>query len=81
MADNASLQSFTKDHLEGLRSEIDALLGHAKPATKSTSQTTCWSTNSEDVNVALAVIWAVSGLVGLKPGTVQFEGLVCASDT
>jgi len=46
-----------KGHLNGLVKEISSLIGHAKPASVITS---CWTKNSEDVDVALKVLGAVS---------------------
>lgn len=53
------LESCVKGHLEGLVSEIATLAGHARPPTTRSTQSTCWSTNTEEVNVALTVIKAV----------------------
>lgn len=53
-----------KGHLNGLVKEISSLIGHSKPATA--SPTTCWTKNSEDVDVALKVLGAVSSTAALQ---------------
>lgn len=65
MAEIVNLKSCAKEHLQVLASEIVTLIGHAKPPTKCRAPTTCpcWSTNNEDVNVALTVIRAVSDII------------------
>lgn len=59
-AETMNLSKPTKGHLEGLRKEIEGLIAHSKPVSEHVSATTCWSKNSEDVDVALQVIGAVS---------------------
>lgn len=59
--DMLELESCAKGHLEGLVCEITSLAEHSRPPTTHSSQSTCWSTNTEDVNVALTVIKAVRG--------------------
>ncbi|CBJ29519.1 conserved unknown protein [Ectocarpus siliculosus] len=54
------LNGAVKGHLEGLGKEIDTLIGHSKHGKGDTFSPTCWSKNSEDVDVALRVIGAAS---------------------
>lgn len=56
------LESCAKGHLEGLVCEIATLAGHSRPPTTQSSQSTCWSTNTDEINVALTVIKAVGGV-------------------
>lgn len=59
MAKVVELKECAKTHLKDLASEITTLIGHARPAGKGLPMN-CWSTNSEDINVALTVLQAVS---------------------
>lgn len=59
MAKVVELKGSAKTHLQGLASEIDSLVGHAQPVPRG-SAPTCWAKNTEDVNIALTVLRAVS---------------------
>lgn len=59
MAKVVELKDAAKVHLKGLASEINTLIGHARPEGKGLP-IKCWSTNSQDVSVALTVLQAVS---------------------
>lgn len=73
------LNGAVKVHLEGLGKEIDTLIGHSKHGKGDTYSPTCWSKNSEDVDVALRVIGAVSSARGWMGG-VKLGQLRCLFD-
>lgn len=60
MARMVAMKSGNKRHLESLASELATLADHAQSVTKSKSPPTSWSRNTQDVNVAVTVIQAVS---------------------
>lgn len=62
MAKVVELKDSAKGHLEALAAEIATLIGHAKPGTQVSPTMKSWTSNTQDVNVALTVLQAVREL-------------------
>ena len=60
MEESGELKSCGDSHLERFAAEIKHLIGHAQPSIKGEVPATCWSTNNQDVDIALSVLRAVS---------------------
>lgn len=61
MEKSTGIKSCSKTHLESLATEITKLIEHAQPP-KGDLQATCWSSNNQDMDIALSVLRAVSPL-------------------